>query len=50
MDGWRGTTGLYQAIFTDAGETRKLAETRPLPMPVLSVDSINAPFTEQTLR
>ncbi len=50
MDGWHGATGLYQAIFTDAGETRKLAETRPLAMPVLSVDGINAPFTEQTLR
>lgn len=50
MDGWRGTTGLYQAIFSDAGQTRKLAETHPLAMPVLSVDGINAPFTEQTLR
>ncbi|WP_329058070.1 alpha/beta fold hydrolase [Amycolatopsis sp. NBC_01480] len=49
-DGWRGTTGLYQAIFSDGGRTRALAETRPLDVPVLSVDGVNAPITEQTLR
>ncbi|WP_306215145.1 alpha/beta fold hydrolase [Actinoplanes sp. RD1] len=45
--GWRGTTGLYQSVFTDAGATRSLP---PLPMPVLAIDGASAPFTEQTFR
>ncbi|GAA3951312.1 alpha/beta fold hydrolase [Actinoplanes auranticolor] len=48
--GWRGTAGLYQAIFADAGSTRALAEAHPLTMPVLTVDAVSAPFTEQTFR
>jgi pimeloyl-ACP methyl ester carboxylesterase len=48
--GWRGTAGLYQAIFSDAGSTRALAEAHPLTMPVLTVDAVSAPFTEQTFR
>jgi len=48
--GWRGTAGLYQAVFADAGSTRALAEERPLTMPVLTVDAFSAPFTEQTFR
>jgi hypothetical protein len=46
-DGWRGSEGLYQSIFTDNGQTRALAES-PLAVPVLTVDGVNAPFTEQT--
>ena len=49
-DGWRGTEGLYHSIFTDNGQTRALAEKQPLAVPVLTVDSIGAPFTEQTFR
>ena len=49
-DGWRGTAGLYQSVFTDAGPTRALAEARPLAVPVLTVDAASAPFTEQTFR
>jgi pimeloyl-ACP methyl ester carboxylesterase len=49
-DGWRGTEGLYQSIFTDAGQTRALAESKPLAVPVLTVDAASAPFTEQTFR
>jgi pimeloyl-ACP methyl ester carboxylesterase len=48
--GWRGTEGLYQAVFTDDGPTRALAETQPLAVPVLTVDAGSAPFTEQTFR
>jgi pimeloyl-ACP methyl ester carboxylesterase len=48
--GWRGTEGLYQAVFTDDGQTRALAETQPLAVPVLTVDAASAPFTEQTFR
>ncbi|MGD0558666.1 MAG: alpha/beta hydrolase, partial [Streptosporangiaceae bacterium] len=32
------------------GQTRALAEKQPLAVPVLTVDSISAPFTEQTFR
>ena len=49
-NGWRGTEGLYQSIFTDNGQTRALAEKQPLAVPVLTVDGVNAPFTEQTFR
>jgi pimeloyl-ACP methyl ester carboxylesterase len=49
-DGWRGAEGLYHSIFTDDGQTRALAEKQPLAVPVLTVDSISAPFTEQTFR
>jgi pimeloyl-ACP methyl ester carboxylesterase len=48
--GWRGTAGLYQALFSDDGQTKALAQAHPLTVPVLSVDAVNAPFTEQTLR
>ena len=49
-DGWRGSEGLYQSIFTDNGQTRELAKSQPLAVPVLTVDGVNAPFTEQTFR
>jgi pimeloyl-ACP methyl ester carboxylesterase len=49
-DGWRGTAGLYRSLFDDAGRTRALAEARPLRVPVLTVDAMSAPFTEQTFR
>ena len=49
-DGWRGTAGLYQSIFTDNGQTRALAEAQPLAVPVLTVDGVNGRFTEQTFR
>jgi pimeloyl-ACP methyl ester carboxylesterase len=49
-NGWRGTEGLYQSIFTDAGQTRALAESQPLAVPVLTVGAFSAPLTEQTFR
>ncbi|MET0456934.1 MAG: alpha/beta hydrolase [Mycobacterium sp.] len=49
-NGWRGTAGLYQAIFTDNGMTRTLVQTYPLSMPVLAVDGANAPITAETFR
>jgi pimeloyl-ACP methyl ester carboxylesterase len=49
-NGWRGSEGLYQSIFTDDGRTNALAQSQPLAVPVLTVDGINAPFTEQTFR
>ena len=49
-NGWRGSEGLYQSVFTDDGRTRALAQSQPLAVPVLTVDGINAPFTEQTFR
>lgn len=48
--GWRGTEGLYQAVFADGGATRERAEARPLQVPVLAVDGAAHPFTENTLR
>jgi pimeloyl-ACP methyl ester carboxylesterase len=45
-----GAEGLYQSIFTDAGQTRTLAESRPLTVPVLTVDAFTTSFTEQTFR
>jgi pimeloyl-ACP methyl ester carboxylesterase len=49
-NGWRGTEGLYQSIFADAGRTAALANSQPLTTPVLTVDTVSAPFTEQTFR
>jgi pimeloyl-ACP methyl ester carboxylesterase len=49
-NGWRGAEGLYRSIFTDAGQTRALAESRPLTVPVLTVDAFSTSFTEQTFR
>lgn len=49
-NGWRGAEGLYQSIFSDGGQTKALAEKRPLTVPVLTVDSASAPLTEQTFR
>jgi pimeloyl-ACP methyl ester carboxylesterase len=49
-DGWRGTAGLYQSVFSDAGQTKALAESQPLAVPVLTVDAARAAFTEQTFR
>jgi pimeloyl-ACP methyl ester carboxylesterase len=48
--GWRGTAGLYQAVFSDGGRTRELAEAHPLTVPVLAVDATAAAGTERTLR
>lgn len=48
--GWRGTGGLYRSSLTGGDRMRALAESRPLTVPVLAVDGINAPFTEQTMR
>jgi pimeloyl-ACP methyl ester carboxylesterase len=48
--GWRGTAGLYQSIFTDNGQTKALAEAQPLAVPVLTVEGVNAPLTEQAFR
>ncbi|MDP9793214.1 pimeloyl-ACP methyl ester carboxylesterase [Catenuloplanes nepalensis] len=47
--GWRGTEGLYRSTLGDNGRTRTLAESRPLTVPVLAVDGINAPFTARTM-
>ncbi|NEB36504.1 alpha/beta hydrolase [Streptomyces sp. SID14515] len=49
-NGWRGTEGLYQALFADQGATRALAESHPIAVPVLTVDGANHPFTENTFR
>jgi pimeloyl-ACP methyl ester carboxylesterase len=48
--GWRGTEGIYHALFTDKGATKSLASTRPLTVPVLTVDGANHPFTEQSFK
>ncbi|SDG48318.1 Pimeloyl-ACP methyl ester carboxylesterase [Lentzea fradiae] len=45
--GWSGSAVLYQAIFSDGGATRALPR---LTVPVLAVDGVSAPFTEQTFR
>ncbi len=47
--GWRGTEGLYRSALHDGGVVRALGESRPLTVPVLAVDGVNAPFTEQTM-
>jgi pimeloyl-ACP methyl ester carboxylesterase len=49
-NGWRGTAGLYQSIFTDDGQTRALARAKPLTVPVLTIDGVSAPVTEQSFR
>jgi pimeloyl-ACP methyl ester carboxylesterase len=49
-NGWRGAEGLYRSVFTDAGQTRALAESRPLTVPVLTVDAFSTSFTERTFR
>lgn len=49
-DAWRGTEGMYRAIFTDKGATNLLATSQPLTIPVLTVDGVNYPFTENTFR
>lgn len=49
-NGWRGTEGLYQSIFADAGRTAALAKSQPLTIPVLTVDTVSAPFTERTFQ
>jgi pimeloyl-ACP methyl ester carboxylesterase len=49
-NGWRGTAGLYQSIFADGGRTKALAAAQPLAVPVLTVEAVSAPFTEQTFR
>ncbi|HEY0936521.1 MAG TPA: alpha/beta hydrolase [Trebonia sp.] len=48
--GWRGTEGLYQSVFADDGQTRILAESQPLAVPVLTVDASGTALTEQTFR
>jgi pimeloyl-ACP methyl ester carboxylesterase len=47
---WRGTEGLYRGVFSDNGATRALAESHPLAVPVLTVDSAGHPHTENTFR
>jgi pimeloyl-ACP methyl ester carboxylesterase len=47
---WRGTEGLYQALFSDNGATKALAEAHPIAAPVLAVDAVSYPFTENTFR
>ncbi|MFJ2257001.1 alpha/beta fold hydrolase [Streptomyces sp. NPDC087844] len=47
---WLGTEGLYRSLFTDGGATRALAESRPLAVPVLTVERAGHPFTENTFR
>ena len=47
---WRGTEGLYQALFSDNGATKALAEAHPIAVPVLAVDGASYPFTENTFR
>jgi pimeloyl-ACP methyl ester carboxylesterase len=49
-NGWRGTAGLYQSIFADGGRTKALAAGQPLAVPLLTVEAVSAPFTEQTFR
>ncbi len=49
-NGWRGTEGLYQSALADDGQTRALAESQPLAVPVLTVGAFSAPLTERTFR
>ena len=49
-NGWRGTAGLYQSIFSDDGATKALAQARPLAVPVLTVDAFGARLAERTFR
>jgi pimeloyl-ACP methyl ester carboxylesterase len=47
---WRGTEGLYHALFSDNGATKALAQAHPITVPVLAVDGASHPFTENTFR
>jgi pimeloyl-ACP methyl ester carboxylesterase len=47
---WRGTEALYQALFSDNGATKALAEAHPIAAPVLAVDGSSHPYTENTFR
>ena len=47
-NGWRGTEGLYQALFSDNGATKTLAEKHPITAPVLTVESAGHTLTENT--
>ncbi|MFH8466202.1 alpha/beta fold hydrolase [Streptomyces sp. NPDC017991] len=47
---WLGTAGLYRSLFSDAGATRALAESRPLAVPVLTVEGAGHPLTGNTFR
>ena len=47
-DGWRGSESLYRAIFTDDGATPALAQSRPLTMPVLTIEGVNHAVTADT--
>jgi pimeloyl-ACP methyl ester carboxylesterase len=49
-DAWRGTEGIYHAVFTDNGSTKALAATNPIAVPVLTVSGVNHPFTERSFR
>jgi len=42
-DAWRGTEGLYQALFSDNGATKALAEAHPIAVPVLAIDGASYP-------
>ena len=48
--GWRGPEGLCQSIVTGNGQTRALAGSQPLAVPVLTVDGVSVPLTERTFR
>ena len=48
--GWHGAESLYQAIFSDNGATRGLAEAHPIAVPVMTVDGPNNPFTAMSFR
>jgi pimeloyl-ACP methyl ester carboxylesterase len=47
-DAWRGSEGLYGALFTDGGATRSRLDAHPLSMPVLAIDAVSHPFTATT--
>jgi len=47
---WRGTEALYQALFSDNGATKALAEAHPIAVPVLTVDGASYPVTQNTFR
>src|ERR1700735_3990608 len=46
----RGTEGLYQALFSDNGATKALADAHPIAASVLTLDGASYPFTENTFR
>jgi pimeloyl-ACP methyl ester carboxylesterase len=49
-NGWRGTEGLYQAVFSDNGATKALAEEHPITAPVLTVEAAGHTITKDTFR